>query len=868
MFEAIGLEKRFGNEILFQDFTFQLPSKGLILLTGPSGSGKTTLLQILQLNQPSKGRLRFDGIELSLLNAQQRIDFKRQFIASVQQDVNLIDHATIQDHLLMIQHIKGQFQRPHIKLAIQQFLQEVSPQQRLMTLSRGQRQRFAMLLACMGHSKILLLDEPTTGLDIANRNRIYHLLALLKLDQLIVMSSHQALDDGLKMDGHLSLPNSQVMKIQMDKKRDRILPILKQSPWPIIWYFQYHQRQRKFQKYRKRLHFSQTFVFATMGVMISLMMFVGKEIMRVTETMIGGQYQYVEPLLKNKLILESTESSDPIFATIPFEIELRTYYEESYFEYLKSFHHFYFDIKGFQVVLKDFHLGLINLVEKPISQSSPFSSMPMRDDEIVLGVQTHHLKFLAQSLNCFPTLVSINEALVQSSLAIQLKIYVPEWQYRDESTFYLTKIELTGIPTWFHSTLDYPKKIYENRLRMPSKGFEEIYENQPWRVAKTTMIQVKDDGVLLKDWHKLETWQHYHLQRHPSLGWQVFKTQHPRNLQLNVNDLPTSFHYHSKVGYHYYPEQKLSGYAQPFFFNSQPEGNINYLETLKDIKEPFAWLDVLPPNQTLLGYILANPGTSIKLKTDAVYQNMSMHEIVVSNSLLEFWNLTIGDKVYIDHGIYPNLNEAGQIEVIKQSSLKIIGGIETDGHWLYHHPHWLTHWLMIQAFTPSYLLEPEAWIFYENVLTTSEFKTINPLKEVQESVQDIQSILAISLGIWFLMVGIPLIFLFYYYSVQTLIADQNNIKTLKGYGAPWTYVENWYGVKLFVLAIEVMIPTLSLLLMMDYLLKAWLGQYFYLSIAYQFPIETIAIFMLFVLVFYGASITIQLKTLKQYFQNI
>jgi hypothetical protein len=74
--------------------------------------------------------------------------------------------------------------------------------------------------------------------------------------------------------------------------------------------------------------------------------------------------------------------------------------------------------------------------------------------------------------------------------------------------------------------------------------------------------------------------------------------------------------------------------------------------------------------------------------------------------------------------------------------------------------------------------------------------------------------------------------------------------------------------KFIVLGIEVVIPTLSVMMVLDYWLKRWLQQYFYLSISYQIPIEALLIFMLFVMVFYFTSTQINLKVIKTNFQNI
>ena len=867
MLEAIAIEKCFGKDVLFSQLSFQLPNQGLILLTGPSGSGKTTLLKILQLNESYSGRLRFDGIELSLLNRQAQLDFRRLYLASVQQEVELIPHATIEDHLEIIRHLKGDFIKPYLKRFIQEFQMEVNSKQTISTLSRGQQQRFAILLACIGQTKILLLDEPTTGLDYANRQKIYQLLTMVKQHQLIVMSSHQALHDGVIIDGHLNLAKPEQLEFQVNPKKAKMVPVSSRMNLPFTWYFQFHYRQRKFQKYRKRIHLFQTFVLATIGVMISLMVLVGKEFIRITETMIGGQYQYVKPQLNEEIELESSHSFDTIFNSLPFSFELRSYYDESYFEFLKPYHRFYIEQNGFEMTLKDIDLGLINITEKPPVLNPPLKIIDFQEEDVMLGLQHHHLRMLSKTLNCFPTLNSINAVLSNSPLSIYLKIHVPEWHYQDQILFTLRSIDLTDLPRWYHPHMDYPQKIYEERMRLPTRGIEEVYEFQPWRVAKTTVIEVKDDLAFLKLWQDDYRWQDYHVKRHPLLGWQIYKSRIPRRGFYDFHLKEKTFHYHSQFGYHYYPDQKLSGFAQPLIFNPTPQGNHAYLETIKQLEEPFDWLNVIPPPQTTIGYLLANPGTSVKLKTDLNDQSMALDEVIVSKQLMTRWNLQVGDFVYIDHGIFPTLNENGHLAEMKQSMLKIVGTREMDGHWLFHYPHWLSHWLMIHAGVPSYLLEPEALIFYEQIWIPEGFESINPLKQVQDSITDILQTMVFILGIWCLFVGFPLLVLFFYYSIQSFISDQKPLKTLKAFGAPWLFINHWYGTKFILSASEVVVPTLWMMTLLDLLLKHWLGQYFYLSLGYEFPWESLTIFMIFSTSFYLVSTHLQMRVLKTILQN-
>jgi hypothetical protein len=423
-------------------------------------------------------------------------------------------------------------------------------------------------------------------------------------------------------------------------------------------------------------------------------------------------------------------------------------------------------------------------------------------------------------------------------------------------------VTLTDEPVWFHSLQDYAEFIYEEQLRLPSKGFEETYETQPWRVSKTMMLMTKDHDLLLSMWHENRLFQHYHLQRHPSLGWKVYRSKIPRQLRpVGITD-KEGFHFHSSWGYHYYPDHRLSGFAQPVFFHPREVIDSRYLDSIRQMKQPYDWLGVTTPYQVSQGFVLANPSQAIKLKTDPSLTRLKDHEIYLSQGLANQWNVMVGDTIHLSLPLYDETLPIGMIGEYENKTLRIQGVLPSSQVYIVHHPWWWEHWLMVHAFVPSQKLIPEAWVIYNDAITMPNQVVIKPFSEVVASVKEIQgwAILAMSgVGVW---IGLPSLVLFYYYLRQSLVDDKKTMSLLMGYGAPLTMIQQWYGVKLTWLIMELVLPTVIVILGFDFLIKEVIASMFFIDFTYRFPHETMFILIGLFLSFYAMMLSIQTTTIR------
>lgn len=858
MLEGINIEKAYGNEVIFRAFSFQIPLPSLILLTGASGSGKTTFLQILNLFIPFQGQLRFDGIDLHSLSAIEQLNFRQLKIGCVYQESGLIKNLTVLDHMNMVELIKGPITSNLVRRAWEMFKQDVNIHQQVKTLSRGQQQRLAILLACFGESKLLLLDEPTTGLDYKQRQQIYNLLNDLSQDRCVLMSTHANPKEGLAFTHHLKLPiNYPTRSIQFSSLKNKLPLTTIRRIFPFGWLWKLLRKQRKKEKFRWQFNFFQTITFSILGVFISLMFVLSKELLVITETMIGGRYQYIKESNSQETELQSTYSNDAIFSAFDFQFNLRTHYDEQYFEFLKPYHHFSLFKDGFFRPLKDFHLGLINQFESlnPSEQRSMVNYL--KEDEVILGIQPFQLKLIASLLNCFPVLDEVNERLSLEPLVIHFSIDVPQWTYQDEKLLFLKAVTMTEQPTWFHSIKDYAYVIYELNLRLPSKSIEEMYENQPWRIGKTMMVMTEDHSLFLKLWQENDLFQQYHLQRHPSLGWKVYRTNKPRQQKPFWIGDTENYHFHSSWGYHYYPEHRLSGFGQPLFFHPREKIDPTYLETMKQFKDPYDWLAVSKPDHVSHGFVLANPSDAIKLKTDITLDSLSDDEIYLSQGLANAWRVAMGDRIHVAFPLYDDNLPIGMIGNYNHKTWVIKGVKDSQQRFIFQRPGWWEHWLMINAFVPSQMLTPEAWIIDGDHRLLPELEVIKPFAEVVESVKEIQDGVILGMVSVGSVIGIPSMILFYYYLRQSLVDDKKTMHLLIGYGAPESMIQQWYGGKLMALMIELLLPTLFVILGFDFIIKTIISSSFFIDIPYRFPIESISLLMGLFIVFYTTMITFQ-----------
>jgi ABC-type multidrug transport system ATPase subunit len=163
---------------------------GIFGLLGPNGAGKSSLMQLLAtLQRPSRGSMRFDDIDL--LTQPQRL---RQQLGYLPQDFGVYPNASAIDLLDQLAVLKGITARAERSAEIERLLTLVNlgdvRRRAVGTFSGGMRQRFGVAQALIGRPRLIIVDEPTAGLDPEERNRLYDVLAQVAEEAVVIISTH------------------------------------------------------------------------------------------------------------------------------------------------------------------------------------------------------------------------------------------------------------------------------------------------------------------------------------------------------------------------------------------------------------------------------------------------------------------------------------------------------------------------------------------------------------------------------------------------------------------------------------------------------------------------------------------------------
>jgi ABC-type multidrug transport system, ATPase component len=156
--------------------TLEIP-KGMFGLLGPNGAGKSTLMRcIATLQTPSEGSIRFGDIDV--LREPERL---RATLGYLPQDFGVYPRVSAYDLLDHLAVLKGIAHRGERKDAVESLLNQVNlwnvRKQPVAGFSGGMRQRFGIAQALLGRPTLIIVDEPTAGLDPEERNRFNNLLA-------------------------------------------------------------------------------------------------------------------------------------------------------------------------------------------------------------------------------------------------------------------------------------------------------------------------------------------------------------------------------------------------------------------------------------------------------------------------------------------------------------------------------------------------------------------------------------------------------------------------------------------------------------------------------------------------------------------
>jgi len=184
------LSKKYPNGVQALNKVSVTIPQGMFGLLGPNGAGKSSLMRtIATLQEADSGSIMLD--DLDILKEKESV---RKILGYLPQDFGVYPKINAEEMLDHIARLKGIHQSKERKETVQGLLHRVNlyndRKKNLGTYSGGMKQRFGIAQALMGAPKLIIVDEPTAGLDPAERNRFYNLLSEIGENTIVILSTH------------------------------------------------------------------------------------------------------------------------------------------------------------------------------------------------------------------------------------------------------------------------------------------------------------------------------------------------------------------------------------------------------------------------------------------------------------------------------------------------------------------------------------------------------------------------------------------------------------------------------------------------------------------------------------------------------
>jgi ABC-2 type transport system ATP-binding protein len=190
MLKITQLNKAYANGVrALNNISLDIP-KGMFGLLGPNGAGKSTLMKtIVGLQRPDSGSILFQGVDIVSDTA-----FVKKQVGFLPQDFGVYPKINAFDLLSHVAVLKGLLRGAERKEQVLALLEKTNlyahRHKEVHTFSGGMRQRFGIAQALLGNPQLIIVDEPTAGLDPEERNRFNNLLSEIGENIVVILSTH------------------------------------------------------------------------------------------------------------------------------------------------------------------------------------------------------------------------------------------------------------------------------------------------------------------------------------------------------------------------------------------------------------------------------------------------------------------------------------------------------------------------------------------------------------------------------------------------------------------------------------------------------------------------------------------------------
>ena len=213
--EATGISKKFGNTRALEDISFEVSEGEIFGFIGPDGAGKTTLFRIIAtLLIPDEGKMEVLGLD-SVSGFREL----RKNIGYMPGRFSLYQDLSVEENLNFYATVFGTTVNENYEL-ISDIYSHIEPFKKRLAgkLSGGMKQKLALSCALIHKPKLIVLDEPTTGVDAVSRSEFWEMLGKLRLHNITIIVSTPYMDEAMKCDRVALIQEGRILSINQPEK--------------------------------------------------------------------------------------------------------------------------------------------------------------------------------------------------------------------------------------------------------------------------------------------------------------------------------------------------------------------------------------------------------------------------------------------------------------------------------------------------------------------------------------------------------------------------------------------------------------------------------------------------------------------------
>lgn len=739
MIKIDNLTKKYQNQLVINNVSLTLPSKGLVSFVGPSGCGKSTLLNAISGLISYEGKIIIDGINLQKYDMAKSNNFRLNNIGFIFQDFKLFELDSVEHNISFPSDVARNYKTYRNDIHLRDLLAIVELQnkrkQLVKNLSGGEKQRTAIARALVNDPKIILADEPTGALDEYNAYLVMDTLKIISKDRLVIVVSHDLnlvnkysdiiyqMNDGKIIDickkKQLKTSNNlKIIKTEYENKKHYI---------PFRFLINHTYQYIKERKWRSTLISLVTSLgLIGVGLAVSLSSTISDNIKKACASILTSNQLIVSKESSNSPTSIVSKSYDDVLAIKndyqEYISDIGVIYKNNFNQLFKDDNYFSFYSNGTNIVNHSY--SLININEFSWLDNYDYDYLPARPtylalDEIVLNLSMGQINDICFQLHLIRTADALADYIKENDLYFVLTVKNTDWDYVDQQLFKIKAFRIDYDPVIYHYDHLFNEKIMENNMRLPNSLNISGASYYPWTLKKLYYFEIKGDRDKFIQEFKYDENHLSTLLEIPSkeyfpltieydtptkdinklLVLENTVNQFPFTEIKRMNEVMEELEYPllgSKGGYLIFPEALFMGFSNYTYFSFDEEKLMTSLDEYSSTSIDISSLDF--KDNILIGHYSKSKQNGVifsQLPNNSTFSGEldNLDNVVISTGL--YHQLVGQNKSFLYVGFTRNeqkLNNGNIYRDFVIRRLNVVGLINEEGNVIYQKQDWLINY--------------------------------------------------------------------------------------------------------------------------------------------------------------------------------